>query len=147
MIQQRSDMCHARRLLTTATDEAVELCQFRNVPFMRDVSHSFGNVESSLCADCVLGLPTVGSALHTPTQIQRVHCPASTIPDLLANAEACHKRLHGESVRPSVRKLDEFIESGQNDTVGYQYSHTDLQCWTRSQARSKRSGKTLVATC
>ena len=62
-------------------------------PRRRTASHIIGNVDSLLFLDYVLGLPTVGWALHAPSQIQREHRPASTIQDLLANAEACNKRL------------------------------------------------------
>ena len=30
---------------------------------------------------------------------------------------------HGESVKPSVRVRDDFLEGGQNEPVGYQYTH------------------------
>ena len=62
-------------------------------PRRRTASHIIGNMDSLLFLDNVLGLPTVGWALHAPTQIQREPRPASTIEELLANAEACHKRL------------------------------------------------------
>ena len=62
-------------------------------PRRRTASHIIGNMDSLLFLDNVLGLPTVRWALHAPTQIQREHRPASTIQELLANAEACHKRL------------------------------------------------------
>ena len=30
---------------------------------------------------------------------------------------------HAESITPSVRVLDDFLAGGQNETVGYQYTH------------------------
>ena len=30
---------------------------------------------------------------------------------------------HGEAMEPSVRVLDDFLEGGQNSTVGYQWTH------------------------
>ena len=100
-------MRHARRFLTaTILGEAVVLRQhaptptqadlqdggpIRNVPLMRDEnSYNTGNVESSWFSDCVLGLLTVGWALHTPTQSQREQWPTTTIQDLF---DIAHGRL------------------------------------------------------
>ena len=79
----------------------------RNVPFVREISYLAGNVDSSLWPDNVLGLPTVGWALHAPTQSQLDHLASSTIQHLLANVEIKNKRVISRTRPPSDPVLDE----------------------------------------
>ena len=116
LIQQRSDMRYALRLLAAPTmDEGVELCRhaprptqavlkgggpLRNFPFMRSISYIIGSMDPSLFTDYVLGLATLGCALHAPTQVPREHWHVFMIQDLLANADAHNKRMISRT-RPS----------------------------------------------
>ena len=74
---------------------------------MSEISYIIGNVDWSLLAEYVLGLSTVGWALHASTQVPRQHWPASTIQDLLANADGHNKRLIIRTWQSSDRALDE----------------------------------------
>ena len=52
---------------------------------------------------------------------------------------------HRESVKLSVRVLDDFLECGQNESVG-DFSPTDQQSWIRSRAPCECSEKPSATT-
>ena len=89
----------------------------RNVPFVREISYFAGNVDSSLWPDNVLGLPTVGWALHAPTQIQLDHVASSTIQDLLANVEIKNNCVISRTRPSSDPVFDEEAWSKTKDQI------------------------------
>ena len=64
-----------------------------------------------------LNAPIVGWALHAPTQVPREHWPASTIQELLANADVYNKRLIVRTRPSSDSVLDEEALSNTNEEM------------------------------
>ena len=94
----------------------------RNVPFVREISDIIENVDSSLWPDNVLGLPTVGWALHAPTKSQLDHLASSTIQDLLANVEIKNKRVISRTRPSSDPVFDEEAWSKTKEQIAMNVS-------------------------